>query len=77
MFTTTPQLDQLPQRVALPQRAARTQHADRCPCEECLSKRIQLTAAMATPERPLVPLGVRQRRYRVRLATDGMQRRVS
>ena len=35
-------------------------------------------AAMATPGRTRsCPLGVRQRRYRVRLATDGMQRRIS
>ena len=77
MFTITPQLPQLPQLRPLPQRALRAQHDGQCPCEECLTNRIQLTAAMATPERPLVPLGVRQRRYRVRLATDGMQRRVS
>ncbi len=71
MFTITPQ------RAALPQRTERAQHDGQCPCEDCLSNRIRLCAAMAAPEHPLVPLSVRQRRYRVRLATDGMQRRIS
>ena len=71
MFTTTPQLP------LLPQRNERARHDGHCPCEDCLGNRIRLTAAMAVPDHPLVPLGVRQRRYRVRLATDGMQRRIS
>jgi hypothetical protein len=71
MFTITPQLPPLPQR------SARAAHDGRCPCEECLSNRIRLTAAMAAPVRPPVPLGDRQRQYRVRLATEVMQRRIS
>ena len=71
MFTITPQLPPLPQRLE------RAQHDGHCPCEDCLGNRIRLAAALAAPDHPLVPLSVRQRRYRVRLATDGMQRRVS
>jgi hypothetical protein len=71
MFKTTPQLPPLPQRNE------RARHDGHCPCEDCLGLRIRLTAALATPDHPLVPLSVRQRRYRVRLATDGMQRRIS
>ena len=71
MFTLTPQLPPLPQRTQ------RAHHDAHCPCEDCVGNRIRLAAAMATPVRPLVPLGDRQRQYRVRLATDGMQRRIS
>jgi hypothetical protein len=48
-----------------------------CYCEDCLGMRIRLTAEMAHRTQPLVPLWARQRRFRVRLATEVMQRRVS
>jgi hypothetical protein len=46
-----------------------------CPCEDCLGTRISLTAEQARRNRSLAPLWARQRRFRVRLATDEMVRR--
>ena len=48
-----------------------------CCCEDCLGNRIRLTAELANRERTPVPLWARQRRFRVRLATEVMRRRVS
>ena len=48
-----------------------------CYCEDCLGNRIQRTADLANRQRQIVPLWARQRRFRVRLATEVMQRRVS
>jgi hypothetical protein len=48
-----------------------------CYCEDCLGARIRLTAETANRERRIVPLWARQRRFRVRLATEVMLRRVS
>jgi hypothetical protein len=48
-----------------------------CYCEDCLGARIRLSAELANRERRIVPLWARQRRFRVRLATEVMQRRVS
>jgi hypothetical protein len=48
-----------------------------CYCEDCLGNRIRLTVEMANRERRIVPLWARQRRFRVRLASDVMLRRVS
>jgi hypothetical protein len=46
------------------------------PCEDCLGDRISWTAQQANRERSaLTPLWARQRRFRVRLATDEMVRR--
>ena len=47
------------------------------PCEDCLGARIIRYAGLAFLERRIVPLWARQERYRVRLASDGMLRRVS
>ena len=46
-----------------------------CPCEDCLGTRISLTAEQANRDRALAPLWARQRRFRVRLASDEMVRR--
>jgi hypothetical protein len=45
-----------------------------CYCEDCLGTRIRLTVEMASRERRLVPLWARQRRFRVRLASEVMLR---
>jgi hypothetical protein len=47
-----------------------------CPCEDCLGDRISRTAELANRDRALIPLWARQRRFRVRLATDEMHRSV-
>ena len=48
-----------------------------CYCEDCLGTRIRLSAELANRDRLIVPLWARQRRFRVRLATEVMRRRVS
>ena len=48
-----------------------------CYCEDCLGNRIRLSAEMANRDRLIIPLWARQRRFRVRLATEVMRRRVS
>jgi hypothetical protein len=48
-----------------------------CYCEDCLGNRIRLSAELANRDRLIVPLWARQRRFRVRLATEVMRRRVS
>jgi hypothetical protein len=48
-----------------------------CFCEDCLGTRIRLAAELAQDGRQLVPLWARQRRFRVRLASDVMTRRAS
>jgi len=48
-----------------------------CHCEDCLGNRIRHAAEMAKHERPIVPLRARQVRFRVRLASELMRRRVS
>jgi hypothetical protein len=48
-----------------------------CPCEDCLGARIIRFARMATQDRRILPLWARQERFQVRLASDGMLRRVS
>jgi hypothetical protein len=50
---------------------------DGCHCEDCLGDRIWRAAELATRERPIVSLWDRQRRFRVRLASELMRRRVS
>jgi len=47
------------------------------PCEDCLGDTIIRFARMADVERRIQPLWARQERFRVRLASDGMLRRVS
>lgn len=57
--------------------SANTPHGARgCPCEDCLGARIRMTAEMANRDRSIVPLWARQRRFRVRLASTEMMRRV-
>jgi hypothetical protein len=51
--------------------------AQGCPCEDCLGDLIIRYAGIAACERHLMPLWARQERFRVRLASDGMLRRVS
>ena len=48
-----------------------------CCCEDCLGNRILITAELAGRDRHIIPLWARQRRFRVRLASDVMRRRVS
>ena len=52
------------------------QGAHGCPCEDCLGDRISRVAELANRNRALTPLGTRQRRFRVRLATVEMLRRM-
>jgi hypothetical protein len=54
-----------------------TPHGAQGPCEDCLGATIIRFAGWATLERRIVPLWARQERFRVRLASDGMLRRVS
>jgi hypothetical protein len=51
--------------------------ADGCPCEDCLAARIQMTAEMAGRDRMVMPLWVRQRRFRIHLASLEMLRKPS
>lgn len=50
------------------------QGAHGCPCEDCLGDRISRSAELAKRDRALLPLGARQRGFRVRLATVEMLR---
>jgi hypothetical protein len=50
--------------------------AHACPCEDCLGDRISSVAELANRNRALTPLWARQRRFRVRLATVEMLRRI-
>jgi hypothetical protein len=53
-----------------------TPHGDHGrPCEDCLGDRISRMAEHASRDRALTPLWARQRRFRVRLASDEMVRR--
>lgn len=49
--------------------------ADGCPCEDCLATRILMTADQARRDRRVMPLWVRQRRFRIHLASLEMLRR--
>jgi hypothetical protein len=56
--------------------STKTPHgAHGCPCEDCLGTRISWMAEQANRDRALTPLWARQRRFRVRLASDEMVRR--
>jgi hypothetical protein len=48
-----------------------------CYCEDCLGNRIRVSAELANRDRLIIPLWARQRRFRVRPATEVMRRRVS
>jgi hypothetical protein len=51
--------------------------AEGCPCEECLSARIRLSAAIAADGRDLSVLRQRLDGFKVRISPAGMLRSVS